>query len=91
MLPPFHILFSTFSAAFPFLAGLFVLKRLSKELRFLMLFFAGNVIFEIIFAYLAINGIRNLWLFHIYTVFEYGFLIYFFLFFAKKRAGKIFF
>lgn len=91
MLPPFHILFSTFSAAFPFLAGLFVLKRLSKELRFLMLFFAGNVMFELVFAYLAINSVRNLWLFHIYTVFEYGFLIYFFSFLQKNELVRSFF
>ncbi len=88
MIPPFHILFSTFSTAFPFIAGLFVYKRLSKELRFLMLFFTGNVVFDLIFSYLAINNIRNLWLFHIYTVFEYGFWIYFFSFLLKNELVR---
>ena len=75
---PIHIILSSISALFPFLAGLFVFKNLGKELKLIFTFFSIAVLFDVAFCVMALNQIRNLWLFHIYTLVEFGFWMFYF-------------
>lgn len=54
--------------------GLYVRRFLSTELKILLLYFVLALVADFIAAYLSSQGINNLWVFHIFTIVEYGFL-----------------
>lgn len=56
------------------MTGVLVFRRLSLEVKVLVVYFAllGQV--EALSLYLALNNISNMWLFHIFTPLEYGLL-----------------
>lgn len=76
---PLSVILSVISGLFPLLAGVWVYKKLKRELKLIFIFFIVAFLFEIIFLLTSLNQIRNLWLFHIYTLIEFGFWgLYFF-------------
>lgn len=62
------------SIIFPLLLGGFFLRRMPKILRFFWFYVLVGIVFEIATNYLSATGLKNVWLLHIYSVVEYGFL-----------------
>lgn len=62
----------------PFVVGICIWERLSRELKILWIFFLLTVLTDVLVVYLAVNKMTNIWLFSIFTILEYGFLVYVF-------------
>lgn len=69
---------SVLSAVAPFGTGLVKFRRLSAEMKILVLLFLFAAMVEGITFYQAVNGRSVRWLQHLYTPISYGFLIYVF-------------
>lgn len=73
----FYIAFSLI-VFIPFVVGLIKYNRLDKNLRIIFYLVATGFIFNLLMIYFGIVYRDNVWLGHIYTIFEFFFIIYFF-------------
>ena len=73
-----NIIVSLLSQLIPFASGLYVLRSLSNEMKILLVYFGLALITESINSYSALHNIKNLWLFHFFTIVEYGLLAWVF-------------
>jgi hypothetical protein len=80
---------SGISWAVPFAVGVFALRRLQTGTRVLLGYFLLLGLVEAIGLYLALNKISNLWLFHVFTPLEYGFLTLVFSCWQKKPLLRL--
>lgn len=80
---------ASFSILIPTIVGTIVFSKLSKTLKTLAVLIFIGICFEIVVFTLAKCRINNLFLFHIYTFFEYGILSYFFFQLARSKSLKI--
>jgi hypothetical protein len=87
MLHPILVL-STLSHFAAVGAGVYVIRFLSAEMKTLLAYCGIALTVEMIQAYLAINGIKNLWLLHVFTILEFGFLITVYSSWQKNRLMK---
>ena len=70
------ILFASILSGFaPFIAGLTMRHRLSSTMRLLLIYFSIDLATELSMAYLGSKGINNLWMVHLFTIIQYGFMI----------------
>lgn len=73
------IIFLSFATGYiPFLSGLILYRRLTKELRWLLYFITVGLIVDLVLLYLYVHRIHNLWLIHSFTLIEILFLGYIF-------------
>lgn len=59
-------------------AGLYARYSLAREMKILILYFGVALLADVAGISLSMKGINNLWLFHFFAIFEFGFLIYIF-------------
>lgn len=83
-------LIASISILAPALVGAIVFFKLSNTLKTLATFVFVGVCFEIVVFSFAKCRINNLFLFHIYTFFEFGALSFFFFQLARSQFLKIF-
>ena len=74
---------------FPLVFAIINYKRLSKSLKTILFFLIFIAIANTIMTVLNMKSINNLFLVHIYTVFEFAFLSWFYKLQLKGLAGKI--
>jgi hypothetical protein len=77
---------SACSIIVPLIIGLLYFQRLKLDMKFLVVFFFLIILIEVTNIILAYNCISNIWLLHIYTPLEYGFLVLIFSFWQKETA-----
>lgn len=81
---PLSAIISNLSNVLPVIAGLLFLFRLSVDLRVLFVFCLLKTLTDLFGLQLALEGVSNLWLFHISTLMEYLILILVFSFWQKN-------
>jgi len=79
---------SGFSSIIPFVAGIAFFRFLQKDRRLLAVFFGIAVLFDLFLSYTGHHGVNNLWAIHIWTLIEYGFLVYVFSYWHKNKAFR---
>ncbi len=83
-----NTIISILSQIIPFASGLFVFRFLSGEMKVLLVYFGLGLFVEVISSYLGLNNIHNLWLFHFFTIIEYGLLMWVFSAWLKSQTLK---
>ena len=86
---PLLVIISATSWAIPFLAGVLAFKRLGPETRILVSYFALLGLVDVFGVYLALNKINNIWLFHLFTPLEYGFLVMVFSYWQRRSLLRL--
>lgn len=81
-------LLSALSVLIPATAGIYFFRSASRDMQFLAVFIILSLISSLTVTILAIYEINNLWLFHIFTPIEYGFLICVFSFWQRSQLIK---
>lgn len=69
---------SVVSQIVPLASGLYVWGHLSSEMKLLVAYFGLAFIADLVGSYLAAHSINNLWVLHIMTIIEFGFLMWIF-------------
>ena len=72
------VILSIVSGLIPFTVGLYTFRSLSNEMKILVPYFGLALVAEVTLVYIAANHVNNLWLFHIFTIVEYGFFVWVF-------------
>jgi len=86
---PLLDIISAISWAAPLLAGVFVLNRLGRETKILVGYFILIGLVDTFGLYLAANRTNTIWLFHLFTPLEYGFLVMVFSYWQKKPLLRL--
>ena len=73
---PIYPILSGLSGLLPIAAGIYVLRLLRGEMAVLFLYSVVAMIADALLFVLAIRGVNNLWLIHIFTPIQYGFLLW---------------
>jgi hypothetical protein len=79
---PGSILIPTAIAAFNY-------KFLDKPLKIILLFLIGSALINLVALIMAHHGIPNLVIFHLYSIFEFGLISWFYMQLFKSSWGKI--
>ena len=74
----------------PFIAGALLIKRLTFELRLLVLLVMCKLVLELLANYLGSHGIHNLFLSHIYSYIEFSLMATIFYRLARIHTWKMF-
>ncbi len=69
---------SVVSQTIPLASGLYIFGRLSSEMKILVAYFGVALMADLVGTYLAAQNINNLWVLHIMTIIEFGFLMWVF-------------
>lgn len=88
-LPPLALL-GSFSIFIPFIVALYFYKKFDKITKLFFTYLALSAFFEALMIIWVIRGEHNLWLSHIFTPIEYGFLAYMLSFWQENQAFKKF-
>jgi hypothetical protein len=70
-------------------AGVFVFHRLRWETKILVGYFILIGLVDILALYLAFHRVVNIWLFHLFTPLEYGFLVFVFSCWQRRPAVRL--
>jgi hypothetical protein len=71
------------------MAGVFVFHRLRWETKILVGYFILIGLVDMLALYLAFHRVLNIWLFHLFTPLEYGFLVFVFSCWQKRPVVRL--